>query len=215
MKRIFIVTILLLLFLSCTKKNIEPTIAKVKVSEIQKNIETNHINDFTDTVNISVNNKENQESFYNVNSVSTSIQENLNDNYSTIDLLSIIIVDNEIYTLGEEVPKDLKSNFILQNNFFETFSKDAKLDAFVENNTTIGWNNRNRIVFISTENPNAKTLLNIGVGSTKDEVFEKYGEPNMKEANCYKYENYDYEFIGLFFYFNDDTVYKIVSFASI
>lgn len=119
MKRIFIVTILLLLFLSCTKKNIEPTIVKVKVSEIQKNIETKHMNDFTDTVNISVNNKENQESFYNVNSVSTSIQENLNNNYSTIDLLSIIIVDNEIYTLGEEVPKDLKSNFILQNIFLK------------------------------------------------------------------------------------------------
>lgn len=137
------------------------------------------------------------------------------NNHLEIEFLNKIIVDSNIYTLGDKISEKIESNYILENKFFFAFNKDTKLNALSENKTIIGWNKNNRIVFISSENEKAKTTLNVGVGDTEEDVYKKYGEPTTKGNNCYRYENYEYEFMGLVFYFENKKVYRIVSFSSI
>jgi len=51
-----------------------------------------------------------------------------------------------------------------------------------------------------------KTKDGIAVGSTKDEIMEKLGEPNRKSDTKWGYINTEWEFANFFLYFEGDTV---------
>ncbi len=97
----------------------------------------------------------------------------------------------------------------------ESLADAAKLSGYEVDSTLVAWNTRNRIVFISTINKNAKTPLGISVGSSKEDIIKLYGQPSIMTNSRFRYDNLEFEHQGMVFYFEDNKVTRITCFATI
>ena len=96
----------------------------------------------------------------------------------------------------------------------EVLTYDVKVSNF--DGFTMAWrtneNDRTYVYFMGTESPKYKTPRNIGVGSTKQEIIDAYGDGLFIKEGKIKYElpTAIYECILiLFFYMEDDKVVRI------
>jgi len=132
-----------------------------------------------------------------------------------VELQSInkILSGENVWELGEKISSSLTVAFVLEDPFFEL--KMGKLSGYEVDSTLVAWNNKNRIVFISTINENAKTPLGISVGSSKEDVLKLYGQPSIMTNGRFRYDNLEFEHQGMVIYFVDSKVFRITCFAAI
>ncbi|MCK7485519.1 MAG: outer membrane protein assembly factor BamE [Bacillus subtilis] len=119
------------------------------------------------------------------------------------------------WKLGQIANEDIlkKENTVFSGDFFEVAIGDLK--GYSESEIQIGWNNRNRIIYISTTNSETRTIDNLGIGSTKQEVLSTLGTPYLSTSKRLRFQNLEYELQGIVFYFSEDKVIRIVLFAGI
>jgi len=135
--------------------------------------------------------------------------------YTKLESVNQLIIGDQKFKIGQTINQDTidKSNIILKGDFFEI--NLGELLGFEENNIQIGWNNRNRLIYVSTTNKNTKTINGIGIGSSKKEVIDILGTAYLSTSNRLRYQNIDFELQGMVLYFVNDKVNRIIIFAGI
>ena len=137
--------------------------------------------------------------------------ENDNTKLSSIDHL---IIDNKMIRLGDKKSNGMISNTILEAPFME-FYKFGDIKGYENQNSIIGWNNMNAVIFITTVDPTARTQSGITIGSSRQEVVRAYGEEYLSTKNRMQYINNDFELVGMIFYFENNKVIRITCFTHI
>lgn len=132
-----------------------------------------------------------------------------------LESINQVIILGKHWKLGQLADAEMlkKANTVLTGDFFEV--KIGDLKGLTENETQVGWNNQSRIIYISTTNPDAHTISNLGIGSTKQEILGILGTPYLSTSKRLRYQNLEYELQGIVFYFSEDRVIRIVLFAGI
>jgi len=119
-------------------------------------------------------------------------------------------VNTKEYEIGAVVDVDL---FSCQNGFIDFFP-DAKIPAYLTKGYEIGWNNRNRIIFIRIKSTEYMTKDNLAVGDFLQKVESVLGTPYVRDDSSLKYFDDEYEHIEIRFSTLDKkTVHEIIMFV--
>jgi hypothetical protein len=109
----------------------------------------------------------------------------------------IITPDGEKWFIGKTVKEEANTQ-VISTLFGVPF---GPIDGLYNNHIKIGWNNRNRILYIEALSPEVKTQDGIVIGDTKERVLTILGVPYIEKPDEYRYQNIDFELIGIIFQF--------------
>ncbi|MDR2478409.1 MAG: hypothetical protein LBD48_03745 [Treponema sp.] len=126
-----------------------------------------------------------------------------------IESAMIITPDSEKWFIGKTVKEEANTQ-IISTLFGVPF---GPIDGLYNNHIKIGWNNRNRILYIEVLSSEVKTQDGIVIGDTKERVLSILGIPYIEKINEYRYQNIDFELIGIIFQFCGNRVSKIIVFS--
>lgn len=119
-------------------------------------------------------------------------------------------VNSKEYKIGSVVDIDLSA---YQNGFIDFFP-DAKIPAYLTKDYEIGWNNRNRIIFIRIKSTKFLTKDNLAVGDSLQKVESVLGTPYAQDNKTFRYFDDEYEHIEIQFSTLDKkTVHEIIMFV--
>ncbi len=108
-------------------------------------------------------------------------------------------------TIGEETINK-KNCTITTDVFGATF---GPIDGYRNDSMIIGWNNRNRIVYIEIVTNSVKTVDGFTIGSSKQDILSKFGVPYIETEDQFRYQNTDFEIVGILFKFDKSD--KVIS----
>jgi len=139
------------------------------------------------------------------------------DSRIEIESVSVSTPDGETWYIGRRITEEFieKANTIISTDLFGiTF---GPIDGFEDNLLRIGWNNRNRVLYIEVLSDKIKTKDGIALGDSKEKVLDILGIPYIEvvneDVNQLRYDNTDFEVRGLLFQFDNDIVIKIYLFS--
>jgi hypothetical protein len=133
----------------------------------------------------------------------------VNEN-STLDLESILLrtSNGEDWFIGKEIGDELKAmaNHTITTDIFG--GSFGPIDGYADTSLIIGWNNQNRVVYLELLDNNIQTANGLTIGATQEEVLEKFGEPYLRTKNMFRYQNSEFEIVGIIFIFNENNIVK-------
>lgn len=193
MKKISVLIMFVLLFLSCNRyssaqqsRGKDDKNLKVGQNEISKNIE-----------------------------IASEVKyESLEKIKISLDYMKVYLPNEESYYIGMNAEEDLllKKNTSIETTRFG--GQFGPIDGYSNGSIILGWNNQNRIVYIEILNAEIKTKDHIGLNSSEDEVLEVFGAPHIEKDDVLRYQNTDFEVVGILFDLNPDRrVSKITIFT--
>ena len=129
------------------------------------------------------------------------------------DSIAVINREGEKWFIGQVVNDDVirKSNIQIDSALFGVVFGPIK--GYVDDNIKIGWNNQNRILYIELLSGNFETIDGIRLGDSKEKIKDALGLPYSESSNEYRYQNIEFEVIGIIFQFIDDRASNIVLFS--
>jgi hypothetical protein len=84
------------------------------------------------------------------------------------------------------------------------------LDGYKNGLFQVGWNNQNRVLYFEILSNSVTTQDGLKIGDTKDRVLEFLGVPFIETSSIYRFQNIEFEVIGILFQFENDRVAKII-----
>jgi hypothetical protein len=152
-----------------------------------------------------------------LNQTSSSIQADTRkiNQHSRLELesVSVTTLEGDVWYIGKDVNEEYTkmSNTIITTSIFGV--PFGPIDGCEDEQLKIGWNNRNRVLYVEVLSNKVKTYDGISLGDTKEKVIELLGDPYIEEYNQFRYQNIDFEMIGILFQFEEGVVTKIFLFG--
>jgi hypothetical protein len=137
-----------------------------------------------------------------------------NESHIRIDSVSVTSATGEKWYIGKKLDDSVleKKNVTIATKMFGV--EFGPIDGYSDDTLKIGWNNRNRVVYIEILSPTLRLPSGLALGASKSEVINLLGLPYMEKKHEFRYQNIETEVIGVLFIFSaDDRVESIVMFA--
>ncbi len=128
--------------------------------------------------------------------------------------VNVILPDGAVISIGDIVSEDMKkkSNSIIETRIFHV--RFGPIDAYKTDNIQIGWNNQNRIIFLEVLNDTIVTADGLKLGDTREKVLSILGSPTFEYSDgALRFENIDYELVGMLFHFENNKVSRLILFT--
>jgi len=184
-KTVFFV-LLVILFSSCTKTNADISSVKLAYPEKTKVLGTGKIE--KQIVNTG--------SVFNVSSASVQTEHGGN------------------WFIGQTVGSDLITSSNVKISTNELGVQFGPIEGFKDDDVTIGWNNQRKVVFIEINSLSVKTVDGVKKKLGKNDVFKLLGVPFVDKTNQWRYQNTEFEVVGMIINFdNNGIVEKIIIFS--
>jgi len=120
---------------------------------------------------------------------------------SYLDPKSVAVTNagGESISIGDVVSDELKAKTNTSIQRSELGVPFGPIDGFADSDIRIGWNNRNRVIYIEALSNAVRTADGLQIGSTRDEVVQTLGTPYMEDDLYMRYQNNEVETIGILF----------------
>ncbi len=128
--------------------------------------------------------------------------------------LRIVRQSGDSITLGDRVSEVIKtkSNTEVETGMFGV--RFGPIDGYDDDDIKFAWNNQDRIMYIEALNDTVITVDGLKIGSSREEVLQTFGIPTIEYSNgTLRYQNIDYELVGIQFEFEDNIVTRLVLFG--
>jgi hypothetical protein len=128
--------------------------------------------------------------------------------------VSIIMKNGGRWSIGQSVDEKIfaKSNVVIKTDIFNV--PFGPINGYVDANVKIGWNNRKKVLYVEAVSTEVKTSDGLRIGATKEDVVNILGIPFMEKSNIYRYQNTEFEVIGVLFIFDKkNIVERIIMFS--
>jgi len=139
------------------------------------------------------------------------------DRNNKLDIGKLKISSGDVYNdlyIGKVVSEELINikNIVIQEKIG---TRDfGPIDGIEDSKLRFGWNNRNRVLFFELIDSSIKFDCGLGLGSEIRDVLLELGNPNSAGDNWVRYQNIDFELIGVMFYYDvKGFVNKIIVFS--
>ena len=130
-----------------------------------------------------------------------------------LESISVIVPDGDIWYIWKSVDEGFteKANTVVVTDIFDVAF--GPIDGFENEFLRIGWNNRNRVMYIEVLSNEVITHDGIRLGHSKEKIIDILGDPFIKDSDQFRYQNIDFEVAGMLFLFENNVVTKIYLFA--
>jgi hypothetical protein len=130
--------------------------------------------------------------------------------YINIESIAIITPDGERWFMGKKLDGIFtsKANVSISSDLFGV--KFGPINGFKSDLMQVGWNNQNRVLYIEVFSRDVKTNDGLAIGNTREKVLETLGSPYIETYNQYRYQNMDFEVVGIIFQFENERILKII-----
>lgn len=127
-----------------------------------------------------------------------------------IESIAITTPDGERWFMGKKVDDGFtqKANTSISSDLFGV--KFGPIKGLKNDLMQVGWNNQNRVTYIEIFSRTIKTNDGLAIGDTKETVLETLGLPYIETSNQYRYQNIDFEVVGIIFQFENERIIKII-----
>ena len=128
--------------------------------------------------------------------------------------VSILTKTGKKMWIGQRVDHKLisKSNVVIETDMFGV--PFGPIPGFADKNTKVGWNNQKRILYVEALSREVATSDGLRIGATKEDVLKALGIPIMESASTFRYQNTEYEVLGILFLFDQNgRVERIILFG--
>jgi hypothetical protein len=130
--------------------------------------------------------------------------------YINMESIAIITPDGERWFMGKKLDDIFtrKANTSISSDLFGV--KFGPINGFKSELMQIGWNNQNRVLYIEVFSRAIKTNDGLAIGDTQEKVLKTLGLPYIETSNQYRYQNVDFEVVGIIFQFENERIKKII-----
>lgn len=130
-----------------------------------------------------------------------------------LESISVTTPEGDVWYIWKDVSEEYTkiSNTIVTTSIFGV--PFGPIDGYENEQLKIGWNNRNRVLYVEVLSNKVKTFDGITLGDTKEKVIDLMGDPYIEDYNQLRYQNIDFEMAGILFQFERGIITKIFLFG--